>query len=55
MELFAASLYKILINYKGKRNFSLEKPGRYYLSQTIKMNIIIYETIQNDVFTDRIE
>lgn len=33
-------LHKILVNYRGKNNFLVKKPGRCYLNQTIKVNII---------------
>ena len=32
--------HNIFINYKGKRNFTVEKLGRYHLNQVIKVNII---------------
>ena len=35
------SVHKTLINNKGKySNFAVKKPGRYYLGQATKVNII---------------
>lgn len=42
-----------LLITKGKSNFLVKKPGRCYLNQTSKVNIITNEVNQNLVPPDR--
>lgn len=44
---------KFLLTTKGKSNFLVKKPGRCYLNQTSKVNIIRNEVNQNLVPPDR--